>query len=80
VESGDLLNSVIDHVGAALSRGESVKLSGFGVFSIRHKKERLGRNPMTGKVVPIKERFVVSFKPSEKLKHRVVISHEAEAK
>jgi len=35
---------------------------------------------MTGKVVPIKERFVVSFKPSEKLKHRVVISHEAEAK
>lgn len=70
-ESSDLLESIIGHMSSALLRGEDVKLAGFGKFSTQHKKERLGRNPKTGKAVLIFERQVVVFKPSKKLKNRV---------
>ena len=46
-ESSELVESVIDHVSTALLRGETVKLAGFGTFSLRDKKERMGRNPKT---------------------------------
>ena len=55
----------------ALLRGEHVKLSGFGTFSLRDKAERVGRNPKTGQEVPITPRRVLTFKPSEKLRSRV---------
>ena len=70
-EASDVLESLITHVGSALIRGEAVKLAGFGKFTTQHKKERIGRNPKTGKIVPISERKVLVFKPSEKLKRRV---------
>lgn len=56
----------------ALSRGESVKLSGFGNFELRKKGERPGRNPKTGVAVPITARRVVTFRPGQKLKARVL--------
>lgn len=74
-ESAGLVNAIIDHITTALSRGETVKLAGFGVFSVTHKKERLGRNPKTGEEARINARYVVSFKPSPKLKHRVETKH-----
>lgn len=55
----------------ALEDGESVKLSGFGNFNLRDKKERPGRNPKTGKPVPVAARRVVTYKPGPKLKHRI---------
>ena len=52
-------------------RGEQVKLSGFGNFDLREKKERPGRNPKTGEEIPITARRVVTFRPGQKLKSRV---------
>jgi len=70
-ESSTLVESVIDHVAAALEKGEHVKLAGFGTFSLRDKKERIGRNPKTGEEVPITPRRVLIFKPSQVLRERV---------
>ena len=56
---------------AALEAGESVKISGFGTFSVRQKGRRVGRNPKTGKEVPILPRRVLVFRPSHVLKARV---------
>ena len=55
----------------ALIRGESVKISSFGSFTIRNKSERIGRNPKTGEEVPITSRRVIIFKPSHVLKNRI---------
>ena len=70
-ESAQLVESVIDHIGDALLNGETVKLAGFGTFSSRDKKERIGRNPKTGKTVQITPRRVLVFKPSQILRERV---------
>ena len=70
-ESSELVESVIDHISGALLRGEQVKLAGFGTFSLRDKKERIGRNPKTGKEVRITPRRVLVFKPSQILRERV---------
>jgi len=70
-ESAQFVEVVIDHIIDALLRNESVKLAGFGTFSLRDKKERMGRNPKTGKAVPITSRRVLVFKPSQVLRERV---------
>lgn len=70
-ESAELVESVLDHISDALVRGENVKISSFGTFSIRDKSERVGRNPKTGEEVPIKPRRVLTFRPSQLMKERV---------
>lgn len=70
-ESADLVVAVIDNIIDALIRGETVKLAGFGTFSLRDKSERIGRNPKTGEEVPITPRRVLTFKPSQVVKERV---------
>ena len=70
-ESSDLVESVLHHISDALISGEKVKLAGFGTFSLRDKKERIGRNPKTGVEVPITSRRVLVFKASQILKERV---------
>ena len=70
-ESADLLESVLDEISSALSRGESVKISSFGSFSVRSKGQRVGRNPKTGEEVPILPRRVLVFRPSQLLKKRI---------
>lgn len=70
-ESADLVESVLKHISDALVRGENVKISSFGTFSIRDKSERIGRNPKTGEEVPIKPRRVLTFRPSHLMKERV---------
>lgn len=67
-EAKEMVNSFFEHIVACLERGEEVKLSGFGNFTLRSKAERPGRNPRTGVEVPIKARRVVSFHASQKLK------------
>ena len=56
---------------SALELGESVKISGFGTFSVRQKGRRVGRNPKTGVEVPILPRRVLVFRPSQVLKAHV---------
>ncbi|AXC49787.1 integration host factor subunit alpha [Paracoccus suum] len=70
-ESAQLVESVLTHVSDALVRGEQVKISSFGTFSVREKNERMGRNPKTGEEVPITPRRVLSFRPSHLMKDRV---------
>ena len=71
-ESSQLVESVLDEICDAAVRGESIKLSSFGTFSIRSKNERIGRNPKTGEEVPITPRRVMVFRPSNILKKRVM--------
>ena len=70
-ESSDLVESVLNEISDALVRGEMVKLSSFGSFSVRQKGERVGRNPVTGEEVPILPRRVLVFRASHVLKDRI---------
>ncbi len=70
-EARELVNLFFEELTASLAVGERVKLSGFGKFELRDKKERPGRNPKTGEKIPISARRVVTFRPGEKLKARM---------
>ena len=70
-ESADLLEAVLARMSIALEDGQSVKISGFGTFSVRQKGRRIGRNPKTGTEVPILPRRVLVFRPSQVLKAHV---------
>ena len=70
-ESADLLETVLARLADTLEAGESVKISGFGTFSVRQKGRRIGRNPKTGQEVPILPRRVLVFRPSQALKARI---------
>ena len=70
-ESTQMVDAVLEEVSAALAAGEQVKLSSFGTFKLRRKKERVGRNPKTGVEVPITPRTVLSFNASNILKQSV---------
>jgi integration host factor subunit alpha len=70
-ESSDLLELVLNEISTALERGETVKISSFGSFSVRSKGQRIGRNPKTGEEVPILPRKVLIFRPSQLLKSRI---------
>ena len=70
-ESAELVENVLKEVSDTLTRGETVKISSFGSFSVRQKGERIGRNPKTGEEVPIKPRRVLVFRASNVLKGRI---------
>ena len=70
-EAKDLVEMFFEEIRAALHTGQQVKLSGFGNFNLRDKKQRPGRNPKTGEEIPISARRVVTFHPGQKLKARV---------
>jgi len=70
-EAKDMVETFFDEIRAALERGESVKLSGFGNFQLRDKPQRPGRNPKTGEEIPISARRVVTFHASQKLKSQI---------
>ena len=70
-ESSELVESVIREMIACLQRGENVKLSSFGSFGVRDKRERVGRNPKTGEIVPITPRRVLVFRASNIMKERI---------
>ncbi|MBL4598326.1 MAG: integration host factor subunit alpha [Rhizobiaceae bacterium] len=71
-ESADLVEMVLDTICSEIVKGESVKLSSFGSFHVRSKRERIGRNPKTGEEIPITPRRVVVFKSSNILKQAVL--------
>ena len=70
-EASDLVDLVFKVIKDTLSRGEKVKISGFGNFSIRDKATRVGRNPQTGDAMNISARRVLTFKPSQILKEDI---------
>jgi integration host factor subunit alpha len=76
-ESAQLVETVLNEMSDALVRGETVKISSFGTFSIRSKAARVGRNPKTGQEVPISPRRVLTFRPSHLMKDRVAAGNKA---
>ncbi|MDX5599264.1 integration host factor subunit alpha [Escherichia coli] len=72
-DAKELVELFFEEIRRALENGEQVKLSGFGNFDLRDKNQRPGRNPKTGEDIPITARRVVTFRPGQKLKNRVLI-------
>ena len=70
-ESLEIVESILAKMCEAMADGENVKISGFGSFVLRDKKERIGRNPKTGVEVPITPRRVMTFRASQKLKDEI---------
>ncbi len=70
-EAAELVETVLQELSSTLARGEPVKLSSFGSFGIREKRERIGRNPKTGEEVPITPRRVLVFRASNIMKKRI---------
>lgn len=70
-ESLAMVEAILDHMCDAMAKGENVKISGFGTFVLRDKKQRVGRNPKTGVEVPITPRRVMTFRASQILKDRI---------
>src|SRR5579872_2943595 len=70
-ESAELVETVLNEISSALARGEMVKISSFGSFGVRRKGRRIGRNPKTGKEVPISPRRVLVFRASHVLKDMI---------
>jgi integration host factor subunit alpha len=70
-EAKEIVESFFEEIRSALEASEQVKLSGFGNFDLRDKRQRPGRNPKTGEEIPISARRVVTFRPGQKLKQRV---------
>ena len=71
IDGRELVDLFIEEIVGSLAVGEQVKLSGFGNFELRDKKERPGRNPKTLESVPISARRVVTFMAGPTLKARL---------
>ena len=67
----NVVQKTLDHIIGTLAKGETIELRNFGVFKVKTKKPRVGRNPKTGATVPIPERKVVSFKAGMVMKKKV---------
>jgi integration host factor subunit alpha len=74
-DCAELVERTLEMVTEALEAGEEVKLSGFGVFQVRDKRARMGRNPKTGEPAAIDPRRVISFRASLLVKDRVDRAH-----
>lgn len=70
-DAKDLVEEFFETIKTALVQGAPIKLSGFGNFDLRDKRQRPGRNPKTGEEIPVSARRVVTFKAGQKLKARV---------
>lgn len=71
VESAELVERVIQEICDTLATGETVKLSGFGNFTVRDKEERMARNPKTGAAAPVTPHRAITFRASHILKAHV---------
>jgi len=74
-ESSDIVETMLEIMKEALAEGEKIKISGFGNFVVRAKRERMGRNPHTGQEIKISARKVITFKASQILKTAVNRGH-----
>jgi integration host factor subunit beta len=62
------LNSIIEHISDTLVSGNRVEIRGFGTFSVKHRNQRIGRNPKTGKSIQIDKKYHPYFRSSKLLK------------
>lgn len=66
-----VLQGIFECIIESLIRDEKVELRNFGVFKIKTRRERIGRNPRTGQIVPVPPRKVVVFKPGLLMKQKI---------
>ncbi len=64
----EVVQGVFDTIFEALKNGKTIEIRNFGVFKVKKRKPRIGRNPKTGEVVPVPERNAVVFKPGQEMK------------
>jgi nucleoid DNA-binding protein len=64
----EIVQRTLDAIVEALKRGERIELRNFGVFQLKKRRKRIGRNPKTGEVIPVPERLTVVFKPGLKMR------------
>ena len=67
-----VVQNTLDAIVAALTKGETVELRNFGIFKVKTRKARVGRNPKTGVTVPIPEKRIVTFKSGMVMKKKVM--------
>lgn len=72
VDVKKIVQRTLDHIIESLTKGETVELRNFGIFKVRTRKSRVGRNPKTGVTVPIPEKKIVSFKSGMIMKKKVM--------
>jgi len=72
-EAKEIVEIFFQQICEALAKGQQVKISGFGNFELHDKKERPGRNPKTGEMIPVSARRVVTFRGGQKLRARVEV-------
>ena len=71
-----IVNAILDTITAALARGDRVELRGFGVFAVKTREARTGRNPRDGTKVAVSEKVVPTFKTGRDMHHRLNASEE----
>lgn len=71
IEVKKVVQGTLDHIIESLARGETVELRNFGIFKVKSRRGRMGRNPRTGESVPIPEKKVVTFKTGLVMKEKV---------
>ena len=77
-ECADLLETTLEHISDSLVRGEQVKLSSFGTFTVLQKNARMGRNPKTREPAVIPPLRAVSFRASYNMKNRVMLGNRTD--
>ena len=70
-DASRMVESILGHISSSLENNDPVKLTGFGTFTLRDKRERVGRNPKTGVEVPITPRRVLGFRASQSVRERI---------
>lgn len=75
-QAGDVIDTILDCIKDTLSAGQKLKFGGFGVFEVKHRKARMGRNPKTGQDAQIRAGRTVKFKPGKPFKQAVAGSND----
>jgi integration host factor subunit beta len=65
------VREIINHMSSTIANGDRIEIRGFGSFTLRQRKPRMGRNPKTGEPVPLGSKFAPHFKPGKDLKEQV---------
>ncbi|QCI21607.1 integration host factor subunit beta [Buchnera aphidicola (Hyadaphis tataricae)] len=68
------IKEMLEHMIISLVKGKRIEIRGFGSFSLHYRSARLGRNPKTGKIVQLHEKYIPYFKPGKELRNRINIS------
>ena len=70
-DAGHIVNAVLDEITKALSRGERVELRGFGAFTVKNRRARIGRNPKSGVKVSVNQKYSPFFRAGKEIQTRL---------